>query len=88
MKKFAIVLILIMVCAIPASARTCRNGRMTIYHNDNYGYYQNNHVNTGNLYGNNHVYNKGNNAKPKPVYSHRPLSSGNSFSSRPVAGKV
>ena len=27
MKKFAIVLVLIMICAIPASSATCRNGR-------------------------------------------------------------
>lgn len=72
MKKFAIILVLILVCAIPASARTCRNGRMTIYHNDKYGYYKNNHVYTNNSYNSAYKYD---NEKPKPVYSYRAISS-------------
>lgn len=60
MKKFAIVLVLIMVCAIPASARTCRNGKMTVYHsreitvyhNKNYGRYPVKHVWTDGTKGN------------------------------------
>ena len=69
MKKFAIVLVLIMICAIPASSATCRNGRMTIYHNSEFGYYPNNHVYANNSYPNNHVYNNGD--KPKPVYTYK-----------------
>lgn len=64
MKKFAIVLILIIVCSVPAFSATCRNGRMTVYHNDKYGYYPNNHV-----------YNNDALKEPvKPVYSYRPVS--------------
>ncbi len=87
MKKFAIILILIMVCAIPVSAKTCRNGRMTVYHNSEFGYYPNNHVYTNNAYPNNHVYNNGD-KKPKPVYTHRPISNRPAVSQRPITGAI
>ncbi len=84
MKKFAVLLILLSMCVMPVSAKTCRNGRMTIYHNDKYGYYPNNHVYTNNSYPNNHVYNNGD--KPKPVYTFKPVTNKPAVSQRPTTG--
>lgn len=86
MKKFAVLLILLSMCILPVSAKTCRNGRMTIYHNSEFGYYPNNHVYANNSYPNNHVYNNGD--KPKPVYTYKPITNRPAVSQRPTAGII
>ncbi len=76
MKKFAVLLILFLICAMPVSARTCRNGKMTIYHNreitiyhnKNYGYYPTKHVWTDGS--------AGNKSDRKPVYSYSAVGKG------------
>ncbi len=80
MKKFAVLLILLSMFVMPVSAKTCRNGRMTIYHNSEFGYYPNNHVYTDGK--------RNPEKKVKPVYTYKPISSKPAVSQRPMTGVV
>jgi hypothetical protein len=80
MKKILFLLVLALICAMPANAGTVRNGVVTIYHNSQYGLYPNRHVNTDNL-----------NENKKPVYTYsaigtRPKAYGKTCS-RPVSAR-
>lgn len=71
MKRLAVVLILLLICAMPVNAKTCRNGRMTVYHNQNFRPYPNNHLyQNNNLYPIYHQNTNNSQEKPKPIYSY------------------
>lgn len=79
MKRLVVVLILLLICVMPVNAKTCRNGRMTVYHNQNFRPYPNNHLyQNNNLYPINHQNTSYKEEKPKPVYSYS--NGGSSFS--------
>lgn len=88
MKKIVILSILLLIFAVPVLAGTCRNGRMTvyhesmnnemtIYHNSNYGYYPNKHVWTDS---------EKEQPKRKPIYGHAPIGKGSNIQASSSAG--